>query len=229
MKYSSYKRFGHSCPFFLTCWYITLAGKVSLVCRKTLWPPRTGGPIEKAPEAVILVSSSSIFPARSSTWGHRVSPQQLVTVKHLQGSCCVFPNNCSCKSIAVCWGTEQFFIQLCSTGHFLMKWGETADSTVTETLARWQPKVVSAHTLNWTPCPSFDPQLLPLTLSNKCKHSPLLQYSFSYFSSSGEDIPPSLLLHTFVYLLKKWTHLVGGWWVWANPWEGLMKYSAGLW
>lgn len=64
----------------------------------------------------------------------------------------------------------------------LMKWRKTADSTVTLTLASWQQKVVSTHTLDWTQCPSFDPQLFPLALSNECKHSQLFQYIFFLFS-----------------------------------------------
>lgn len=201
MKQSSHKRFGQSSLFFLICCYITLAGKASPVCWKNLWPPHTlGQPYSESPGG--RQTGELQAPYSQPDVPHRVSPQQLVAVQHLHGSCCAFPSDHSCRSIAVCWGTELFLLQLCSAGHFLTK-RRTADSTVTLTLASQQPKVLSTHTLGWTRCPSFDPQLLPLTLSNERKHSQLSQYIFfSYFSSSRVHIPPSLLILIFFYLSK---------------------------
>lgn len=85
------------------------------------------------------------IPARCSTGGQGVSPQQLGAVRHLHGSCCASPSDPSCRSIAVCWGPGMLLTQLCSAGRFPMDWKRTADSRVTLTLASWQSKIPSTH------------------------------------------------------------------------------------
>lgn len=108
-------------PFFFSAGISRWQEKHLHCAEKHLWPPRTPGPTQKALEGVKLVSSSSIFPARCSTPGCRVSPQQLMTAKHLHGSCCASPSDRGCQSIAVCWGTVLLLTQLCSAGHFVKR------------------------------------------------------------------------------------------------------------
>lgn len=83
-------------PFFLSAGISHWQEKHLHRTEKNLWPPRTLGPTQKALEGVKLMSSSSVFPGRCSTSGCRVSPQQLMTVKHLHGSCCACPSDRSC-------------------------------------------------------------------------------------------------------------------------------------
>lgn len=201
VKYSSLKRLGQSSPFSLICCYITLEKHW-----KNPWPPCTVG--QKALNGISLVSSSSVFPARRSPGGLGVSPQQLGIVRHLHGGCPASPSGPSCGSTAVCWGSGMFLTQLCSAGRSPMDCKGTADSTVTRTLAADNQKL-PPHTLDWTYCPSFDPLLLPLALSNECKQSQLFQSIFSlfFFQQRGYS---SFTAHSQICLLKKWTHLVGG-------------------
>lgn len=111
---------------------------------------------------------------------HRGPGAVPTTAGDLHRRCCASPRAPSCRSIAVCWGPGMFLTQLCSAGRFPMDWKRTADSTVTQPWPADNQKL-PPHTLNWTWCPSFDPQLLPLALSDECKQSQLFQYICSLF------------------------------------------------